>query len=941
MRVRRDRVILSALGVATHLALFSTTALAGLPDSSPSSSQSFLTGSAGLANAGPGNAGPGNAGLANASLAGGNALAAPPLFDAPWYLATNPDVARAGMDPLAHYQLFGWREGRSPHAMFDVAYYLARNPDVRAAGIDPLTHFLEIGWRQGRNPNADFNMADYLRLNPDVAASGMNPLLHYALYGQAQRRAFASSPQLFRTAEFTANYGLDQVRAAQAYTQGATGAGVTVAVIDSGIDIAHPDLTGQFAGGGYDFYNKRAGATDNFGHGTSVAGVIAAKRNGTGTQGVAYNARLLPVGVFGAGGRSGTASDFAQAFNYAVAQGARVVNGSFTSVGRIITPASAVEFDAILAAARAGMVMVFAAGNYGEAHPSLPGLLPYVSPDHHAGAQMTGIYNFAGVIPMNDWSGTMGQIIAVVAVDQNNQIAPFSNRCGVAAAWCLAAPGVNIQTTLNGGGYGAVSGTSFSAPHVSGAVAVLMQMWPHLTSRQVVELLLSTATPLGTVPGRDPVYGRGLLNLERATQPQGTAMVALGSSVDGPAAPLALSSVQLSPAFGDALAGLDLPVGFLDGFGRSYLVGLGNLVQPAARTSAFGAMLGFGRPEPGVIYADKTMRLAMTAAPPPRPAGPADTGRNDPGFQIGSLAFSQTFRSGQHLHFAYGIDPRANPGLRGENGLRPQDLPLGTGVGIPYLAMAQERSLSLSTEMPLGSTGLSLRNTAFLGSPASNDPVRLNPQSRNRSGVSGETVGAVSELRYTGSTVSLGVHAGLMSESDGPLGLRTDGAFALAGSTPTWFAGVSGQVELGSGVSLFGSYHIGLSQPTVAGTGASLVTDLSNLRSSSFSLGIAGRDVLREKDRLGFVFSQPLRVDGASASFSLPLGRDLSGNVIRHTFRENLAPQGRELNAQLFYHAELDTGTTASVGLFTRFQPDNRADAKTEGGLMMRLRHSF
>lgn len=929
MRVRRDRGILSALGIATHLALLSTTALAGLPDPSSVSSQGFLAGSAGLQ---------------AVEQAGSNALAATPLFDAPWYLAVNPDVARSGMDPQAHYQRFGWREGRSPHAMFDAAYYLANNPDVRAAGIDPLTHFLDIGWREGRNPSADFRMADYLRLNPDVAASGMNPLLHYVLYGQAQSRAFASSPQVFRTAEFASNYGLDQVRAAQAYTQGATGAGITVAVIDSGVDMSHPDLTGQFAGSGYDFYNKRAVATDNYGHGTSVAGVIAAKRNGTGTQGVAYNARLLPIGVFGAGGLSGTASDFAQAFNYAVAQGARVVNGSFTSVGRIITPASAVEFDAILAAARAGMVMVFAAGNYGQAHPSLPGLLPYVSPDHHAGAQMAGIYNFAGAIPGNDWSGTMGQIIAVVAVDRNNQIAPFSNRCGVAAAWCLAAPGVDIQTTTAGGGNGAVSGTSFAAPHVSGAVAVLMQMWPHLTSRQVVELLLNTATPLGTVPGRDPIYGRGLLNLERATQPQGTAMVALGSSVEGPAAPLALSSMQLSPAFGDALAGLDLPVGFLDSFGRSYLVGLGNLVQPAVRTSAFGAMLGFGRPEPGVVYADKTMRLAMTAAPPPRPAGPADTGRNDPAFQIGSLAFSQTFRSGQQMHFAYGIDPRANPGLRNEGGLRPQDLPLGGGVGIPYLAMAQERSLSLSTEMPLGSTGLSLRSTAFLGSPASSDPVRLNPQSRGqygRSGVSGETVGAVSELRYTGSTVSFGVHAGMMSESDGPLGLRTDGAFALAGSTPTWFAGVSGQVELGSGVSLFGSYHVGLSQPDVAGTGASLVTDLSNLRSSAFSLGISGRDVLREKDRLGFVFSQPLRVDGASASFNLPLGRDLAGNVVRHTFRENLAPKGRELNAQLFYHAEVDAATTASVGLFTRFQPDNRADAKTEGGLMMRLRRTF
>ena len=112
-----------------------------------------------------------------------------PLFDVAYYLAHNPDVAAAGVDPYQHYLTTGWKEGRNPDALFDDRYYLTQNPDVAAAGINPLTHFEQSGWREGRQPSLLFDDAKYLAANPDVRAAGIDPLLHYIQSGQNEGRA--------------------------------------------------------------------------------------------------------------------------------------------------------------------------------------------------------------------------------------------------------------------------------------------------------------------------------------------------------------------------------------------------------------------------------------------------------------------------------------------------------------------------------------------------------------------------------------------------------------------------------------------------------------------------------------------------------------------------------------------------------------------------------
>ena len=117
-----------------------------------------------------------------------------PIFDAAWYLAHNPDVAAAHVDPFQHYMTFGWREGRDPSPYFHTVYYLNQNPDVAAAGVNPLTHFETNGFAEGRDPSVDFSLAAYRAANPQVPAS-FDPLVDFLHAGLALgRMAFTATP---------------------------------------------------------------------------------------------------------------------------------------------------------------------------------------------------------------------------------------------------------------------------------------------------------------------------------------------------------------------------------------------------------------------------------------------------------------------------------------------------------------------------------------------------------------------------------------------------------------------------------------------------------------------------------------------------------------------------------------------------------------------------
>jgi len=377
-------------------------------------------------------------------------------------------------------------------------------------------------------------------------------------------------------------WNLKAVRADEAHAMGYTGQGVAVGVIDSGLDTQHPAFAGRIDPRSHDFTDPAAtDATVTDGHGTHVAGVIAAGKGVGPMYGIAYDATLLDLRALD--DSESDEDDYAPlptaaALRYAADLKLKVINGSY---GPPVLPSKRstkggynhyhqvlphqilifnedtnevrymAEFEAIKTAAAADVVMVFAAGNdtrfqpLASQHPSGGGLLPYIRPENHA----SGVYRFisnqtpdrndpntyrylspddprlAGL----DFSALQGKLIAVVATDRDGEITDYSNRCGVAWQWCIAAPGGSVPynseksvlsttpTSRDTGGYDALSGSSIAAALVAGAVAVVRSAFPHLDARQTVELLLNAADNTGRFSDRD-TYGRGMLNVGRAVK---------------------------------------------------------------------------------------------------------------------------------------------------------------------------------------------------------------------------------------------------------------------------------------------------------------------------------------------------------------------------------------------------------------------------------------
>lgn len=301
-------------------------------------------------------------------------------------------------------------------------------------------------------------------------------------------------------------WNLRLIGAGAAHDRGYTGAGVTVGVIDSGLDVTHPEFRGRIA---YtvDGATGEPVTEDPGEHGTHVSGIIAAARNGTGTQGVAFDARLVILGLAGEDEAEidAVVGDLVRA---GLQNGARVFNNSWGFDYYIGSASGQTAFRTTMVAQTAGYreavaqgaIVVFSTGNESQLQPNVQAGLPFYAPDLKP-----------------NW-------LAVTAVGASGSLAGYANRCGRAAEWCLAAPGGDfpdegqtadqtmIVSTLPGGGYGPMAGTSMAAPHVTGAVAVARQMFPNASGAELTRLTLATATDLGA-PGIDTEYGWGLLNL--------------------------------------------------------------------------------------------------------------------------------------------------------------------------------------------------------------------------------------------------------------------------------------------------------------------------------------------------------------------------------------------------------------------------------------------
>ncbi|MBS7607479.1 MAG: S8 family serine peptidase [Candidatus Bathyarchaeia archaeon] len=286
-----------------------------------------------------------------------------------------------------------------------------------------------------------------------------------------ERDDFVPSSLVPNDQYYSSEWHLQKIRAPEAWDITIGSSNIIVAILDSGIDSSHPDLANKLIQG-YNFYNDNYDTSDVYGHGTKVAGVVAAAtNNGIGVASVGWGVSIMPIRVTDSSGYA-LLSLLTKGLIYAADRGAKVAVISFQIYGgSSLTSAAKYFFE------KGGLVFA-AGGNSGS----------YIGDANNP------------------------YIISVSATTSTDAIATFST---YGPFIDISAPGVNIYTTVKGGGYGAVSGTSFAAPIAAGVAALMFSVNPSMPPSDVESILKSTAVDLGDA-GYDIYYGCGRIDASAA-----------------------------------------------------------------------------------------------------------------------------------------------------------------------------------------------------------------------------------------------------------------------------------------------------------------------------------------------------------------------------------------------------------------------------------------
>ena len=315
--------------------------------------------------------------------------------------------------------------------------------------------------------------AEVIDPTPLLAALAAEPWVRYAEPNFTARVALTPQDPFFSLAE-----GSKQARIEAAWDLTTGQPSIVVAVLDTGADVNHPDLRGQLLPG-WDFVNQGPDVRDDNGHGTAMCGIIAAAQDGQGSVGVAFGARVLPVKVADAMGLASVA-DVAAGIDYALAQGARVVNLSMGA--RVGSQTLKAAIDRAL---QAGVLVVASAGNdpvHTEMFPAAyPGVLSVTTMSKDP-------------VPAPGWEAPLAEGIEV------------------------GAPGEEVLTTLPGGVYGFVSGSSAAAAWTSGVAALCASRNQALAGAALGRVLRTSQTPAPALVGLESIYRFGRLDARTAVE---------------------------------------------------------------------------------------------------------------------------------------------------------------------------------------------------------------------------------------------------------------------------------------------------------------------------------------------------------------------------------------------------------------------------------------
>ena len=733
-----------------------------------------------------------------------------------------------------------------------------------------------------------------------------------------------------RHEEFRNQHGLTRVKAQYAYARGATGEGVVLGIVDSGVDPDHPKFEGRLEAsyvGGYDpdFSTCDVIGPDGecfsaLGHGTLVAGIMAAARqrnpdagavSGKAIHGVAFDASVISVGV---GSR-----DLEEVIDEIVAEypdnptpeqieelQERVLNVE-ALIEREVERDTGIAFDRLNGRVAAVNCSFGVPGNIEdfdvqELRERFPNAIEaMMQADTAAGERTVYVWAAGNAHGETEPDGSpvsassveilpglpvrfpelRGHSLAVVATNPQGTIAHFSNRCGIAKEFCLAAPGVDITSAAPAFYCDAGSsqcfvtleeaGTSSAAPFVTGGIGLLAQHFrDQLGNDEIVERILATADKTGVYADAD-VYGQGLLDLDAATRPVGKKRMLTGLSLFGSSSPEVQSALHLGPAFGDSLARrlASAHVASFDELDAPFFRSLGDYLQPVgfAARSLGARMRALGRNSPRTPWeeAGHGLQVHLDVARNGRGSdfgdgpgttaaehavgrmGVRGTGRLESPAALASLSITRDFGGGR---LALGYRSRLASWFgfgRGE--LAPGTFTDADAFANPYLGFAREGTgLGLASSLGTGS----LRIATFAGGYGG-----------GRDAQSEGIAGALTEYRFGGLADSgLSVQAGWMSEANGAIGSRPDGAFGEF-DTGTILTGLTASRHLRKNWTLLGSAHAGLHRTDSQRQG--ILRGVSGLWSGAFAVGVVGEDVVRRGERLAFRLSQPLRVEAGRA----------------------------------------------------------------------------
>ena len=733
--------------------------------------------------------------------------------------------------------------------------------------------------------------------------------------------------------EYQSQWGLDIINASSAYARGATGAGITIGITDSGLDNTHVEISAtRLSNDSALNYSNYTPNTRQKRHGTMVASVAAGKQDKTDItpmHGVAFEADVLFVAiqlaepdpdydpvdigdddgsgnVSGAPDFTGIDNFFSQLFEIYNDYDVDIVNNSYGYSGNIIDyteaqvryafPNTIAEMSQVGTPDSEKTIYVWAAGNAGGyadqgVDYSSPELLP----------------GMAHYIPE-----IQGHSIAVASVDENGQISDFSSRCGVAQDYCISAPGGRVTaaypTSTSDTGiyigntnddnynncitdnscYAVTSGTSFAAPFVSGGLAVIADHFEgQLGSQEIVSRLFATANKNGVYADK-AIYGQGLMDLNAATEPVGQVSAMMSLSLSGPMTPAIFSNIQLtSPSFGDAIS---------NGIGDHSIIFFDELDAPFRRS--LGSLTSDYRNQ--IINMDgyESMQTPISHT--------VTSGETE--LEIGGLqthTFSQELVTPYHLlnaradkneffsFYNYSNNSFLSHGLNGS-------WAMGVFQDSELRSKKSLRSQFSNPWLNFSASGTTFGST-FKGVQRFDIAIALS-SGRNKFktneifGERNSSTVALLEIQPKSSMPSF--QLGMMKENDASLGLSGSGAFNGSNNQLTSFAGLSNSMNLMGG-KLFGSFYWGKSNGISNELG--MIKSLSNLYSSAFGVGFFKSSIFNNVDSFIVTIDQPIRIESGALQLNVPTYRTKEKNVLFHSMSLDLDPSGREVHTKAQY----------------------------------------